>query len=80
MTRQSKTAEISLQMPACALIRAPGEPTTKPLYRANGAVVKQTLSNSKPGCVKMIETVTAILSLFSAGILVAHAVDAYRAP
>jgi len=28
----------------------------------------------------MIEAVTAILALFSAGIFVAHAVDAYRAP
>jgi hypothetical protein len=28
----------------------------------------------------MIETVTAILGLFSAGVFVAHAVDAYRAP
>jgi hypothetical protein len=31
------------------------------------------------GCVKMIEAVTAILGLFSAGLFVAHAVDAYRA-
>jgi hypothetical protein len=30
--------------------------------------------------VKMIEAVAAILGLFSAGIFVAHAVDAYRAP
>ena len=28
----------------------------------------------------MIEAITAILGLFSAGIFVAHAVDAYRAP
>jgi hypothetical protein len=28
----------------------------------------------------MIEAVTAVLALFSAGIFVAHAVDAYRAP
>src|SRR5712671_1539883 len=30
--------------------------------------------------VKMIDAVTAILGLFSAGIFVAHTVDAYRAP
>jgi len=38
------------------------------------------LLDSKLGCVKMIEAVTAILVLFSAGIFVAHTVDAYRAP
>jgi hypothetical protein len=35
----------------------------------------QTYPISKPGCVQMIEAVTAILGLFSAGIFAAHAVD-----
>jgi hypothetical protein len=58
-------------------------PSTKPLRRFDETVLKQTPAinarNSKTGCVKMIEAVTAILALFSAGIFVAHAVDAYRA-
>jgi hypothetical protein len=36
--------------------------------------------DSKIGCVKMMEAVTAILGLFCVGIFVAHAVDAYLMP
>ena len=57
---------------------------TKPLRRFDEAVLKQTsainVPNSKTGSGAMIEAVTTILTLFSAGIFLAHAVDAYRAP
>ena len=58
---------------------------TKPLRRLDEAGVKQkpairrSHSHSKRG-VKMIETVTAVLVLFSAGIFVAHALEAFRTP
>jgi hypothetical protein len=55
----------------------------KPLCRVDEAVVKQTPATDFPcsitGFVEMVEAVTAILVLFSVGIFVAHAVDAYYA-
>jgi hypothetical protein len=46
------------------------------------SLVKQTptirRSQWKLGCVKMIVTATALMGLVSAGIFVAHTVDAYR--
>jgi hypothetical protein len=50
----------------------------------NRPLVKQTptigRSQWKLGCVKMIVTATAVMGLVSAGIFVAHTVDAYREP
>jgi hypothetical protein len=69
--------------PTRALHSAPTRPAAKPYCRTDETVVKQTADIrqilSKPGCVKMIEATAAILSLFSAGIFLAHAVDAYLA-
>ena len=64
-------------------ITKPSRPVTKPLCR----LMKRSRNKgrlldvlySKPGSAKMI-AITAILGLFSAGIFVAHTVDAYRAP
>jgi hypothetical protein len=51
---------------------------------ATDPLVKQTptirRSQWKLGCVKMIVTATALMGLVSAGIFVAHTVDAYREP
>jgi hypothetical protein len=57
----------------------------KPFFRPDEAVVKQSpiTTNSFRSTVvrvrSMIEAVIAILGLFSAGLFVVHAVDAYRA-
>jgi hypothetical protein len=54
------------------------------VFPSNRPLVKQTptirRSQRKLGCVKMIVTVTALMGLVSAGIFVAHTVDAYREP
>jgi len=55
---------------------------TNPLDRSDEYVLKVT-RDVRPcrqtGYVRMIEAVTVILSLFSAGIFLAHLIDAYRA-
>ncbi len=43
-----------------------------------GSAIRRT--NSKTGCVKMMEAVTGILGLLCVVIFVAHAVDAYLMP
>jgi hypothetical protein len=43
-----------------------------------GSAIRRT--NSKTGCVKMMEAVTAILGLFCVVIFLAQAVDAYLMP
>jgi hypothetical protein len=57
---------------------------TKPFSGADEAGLKPRSAIRRPdgktGCVKMMEAVTAILGLFSVGVFVAHAVDAYLMP